>query len=246
MRLLASATTALALCALSAYAIPASAETSPQVVYGYAWSDGAGHLRILPQSATAVRKSYRLKAIRGAKELRLGYTKAAYLRVAVACGLKETEGRVALDAKNFGRTRCGAADLSDSLASGPVAVRVHHTGGQAVKVTEFLPYPSKLSVVRGTVKRAGDRTLLFTRGGTTVKLGYTHALAFSRVTSRCGAGWLTGRPVNADRDGLGTKHCGAGDFTAALKKLRHPVLVQIDYQPRSGQVFQVWEVFGDA
>ncbi|WP_049557241.1 hypothetical protein [Nonomuraea sp. SBT364] len=245
MRLLASATTALALCALSACATPVSAGTT-RVVYGHAWADGTGHLRILPQSATAARKQYKLKAIPGAKELRLGYTKAAYLRVAVACHLKETEGHVALDAKNFGRTRCKPADLATGLASGPIAVRVHYTGRQAVKVTEFLPYPSNLSVVRGTVKRSGDRTLLFTRGGKTVKLGYTHALTFSRVTSRCDSGWLTGRPVNADRDGLGTKHCGAGDFTAALKKLRHPVLVQIDYQPRSGQVFQVWEVFGDA
>ncbi|WP_336207992.1 hypothetical protein [Nonomuraea sp. LPB2021202275-12-8] len=247
MRLLACATTAaLALCGL---AVPAGA-TATTVVYGYAWSDGADRLRVLPRSATLVRRSgyllYRLKAIPKAKELKLDYSGAAYRRVTTACDLKETEGRVAVDRKGFGKTVCEPGDLAATLLRGPVPVRVHYSGGKAVQVSEFLTEAPKLSVVRGTVKRVDDRTVLFTRGGKTSKLGYTHVLSFSRVTARCDSGWLSGRPVNADRNGLGRKDCQAADFTGALKKLKHPVLVQIDYQPGSGQVFQVWEVFGDA
>jgi hypothetical protein len=249
MRPLTTTITTTAVLALCAFALPAQAQAT-RIVYGHAWADGSGHLRVLPQSATAVKRAgnvlYRLKAIPKAKELRLRYSGTDYRRVATACNLKETEGQISVDRNGFGRTSCGSSHLATTLGFGPVAVRVQYTGGKAVKVSEFLPYPSKLSLVRGTVKRVDDRTVLFTRGGKTVKLGYTHGLAFSRVTARCDAGWLTGRPVNADRDGLGTKGCRAADFAAALKKLAHPVLVQIDYQPVSGQVFQVWEVFGDA
>ncbi|MEQ4716722.1 hypothetical protein [Nonomuraea sp. B19D2] len=246
MRLLACATAL----AMSFSAAPASAQAT-EVVYGYAWADGEGHLRIVPKSATFVRKDgflgYRLKAVTKAKEVRLGYTRASYGRVTVACDLKETEGRVALDAKGLGRTACKPGDLDDALGRGPVPLRVEYRGANAVKVNEFLvtEWPGSRTA-RGTLERVNDTTVLFATGGKQVKLGYTYATSFHRTTARCRDGWLAGEPVNADKKGLGKKSCTSADLTRALKTVKHPVLVKIDYTPGVDGVNEVWEVFGDA
>ncbi|KAB8191158.1 hypothetical protein FH608_031630 [Nonomuraea phyllanthi] len=235
---------------MGVFTVPAFAETT-EVVYGYAWGDGEGHLRIVPRSAAFVHegdvKSYRLKALTGAKELRLGYTGAAFGRVTVACDLKETEGQVALDAKGLGRTGCAPRDLDTELDRGPVPLRIEYAGRDAVRINEFLvtrwPAPQ---TARGTIKRVDDSTVVFASGGKRVKLGYTYATSFHRTTARCRDGWLAGRPVNAGRDGLGRKSCTPADLTRALKATEHPVLVQLDYTPGVGAVNEVWEVFGDA
>ncbi|MEV5495458.1 hypothetical protein AB0M50_08640 [Nonomuraea fuscirosea] len=246
MRLFTCAT--VAALTLSVLAVPAEAASS---AYGWAWSNGKGHLRIVPKSATRVTRQgnvlHRLKAVSGAKELRLDYTGAAYGRVTVKCDLKETEGHVALDSKGLGRTRCGAGQLATELGRGPVPVRVEHRGGKAVKVNEILlaEWPGQRSA-RGTIKRVDDTTVLFATGGKTLKLGYSYVTGFSRTTAGCGDGWLSGRPVNADRNGLGKKPCTWTDLTKALKTVRHPVLVKIEYTPGADSLDQVWEIFGDA
>ncbi|NUW43523.1 hypothetical protein [Nonomuraea rhodomycinica] len=249
MRLLAHAT-ALALCALlCAPAAPAAAATTTgrtEAVYGYAWADGAGTLRLTPRAAKYRRPLHRFTALAGARPLRLAYTGAAYRRVTVACDLKETEGRVAIDGKGRGTTRCTPDDLADSLRRGPVPVRVEHRDGRAVTVSEVLAQPSPSRVERGTLRWAGDSAVLFTRAGRTVWLGHTGAVSFSRVTRGCGDKWLAGAPVNAGRNGLGRKSCTAADLVRALKGARHPVAVQIDYVPVTEEVQQVWEVYGDA
>ncbi|MEO3793494.1 hypothetical protein ABGB14_25055 [Nonomuraea sp. B10E15] len=248
MRPLACATAAtLVLCGVAA---PAEAATT-KTVYGYAWSDGQDRLRIVPRSASFVKQKgflgYRLKATPGAKELRLDYSRAAYGRITVACDLKETEGRVAVDRKGLGRTRCSPRDLSTGLGRGPVPVRVEHRGGKVTRVNEFVvaDRPGQRSA-RGTIQRIDDTAVVFASGGKKIKLGYTYATSFYRTTARCGSGWLAGRPVNADANGLGKKPCTPADLTKALKSLRHPVLVKIEYTPGADSLDQVWEVFGDA
>ncbi|GAB2946722.1 hypothetical protein ACFMQL_09295 [Nonomuraea fastidiosa] len=244
MRLLACATAAALV--MGAFAVPAEAATS---AYGYAWADGEGRLRLIPQKASRVKgtKFHRLASTAGAKELRLGYAKAAYGRVTTACDLKETEGRVALDGNGLGRTRCTPSDLTATLAQGPVPVRVEYRGGTATRINEILldEWPEPRTAT-GTIKRVNDTTVLFASGGKTVKLGYTYATSFLRTTARCGDGWLAGRPVNAGRNGLGKKPCGWTDLTKALKTVKYPVLAKIDYTPGAGALNQVWEVFGDA
>ncbi|MCK2213180.1 hypothetical protein MF672_005125 [Actinomadura sp. ATCC 31491] len=247
-----AAVCAAAALAVGAFAVPAQATaTANRVVYGYAWPDGAGHLRIVPKSATFVKRKgflgYRLKPVAGAREVRLGYAKAAFGRVTVACDLKETEGRVAVDAKGLGRTACAPADLTAALQRGPAPLRVEYRGGQAVKVNEILvdKWPDPRTG-RGTIKRVDDRTVLFASGGKTYKLGYSYLTSFYRTTARCGDGWLAGRPVNAGRDGLGKKSCTPADLTRALKPVKHPVLAQLRWSPETGGIDEVWEVFGDA
>ncbi|MGW0804206.1 hypothetical protein [Nonomuraea sp. NPDC002799] len=248
MRLLACAA-AIALCGALA-AAPAEAATT-KIAYGYAWSDGKGHLRVLPRSATFVKQrnflSYRLKALTGAKELRLDHTKAAYRRLTVACDLKETEGRLAIDAKGLGRTACKPADLDLTLRRGAAPLRIEYRGGEAVKVSEFLvtDWPDPRTA-RGTLQRINDTTVLFTTGGKKIKLGYAYTTVFHRTTARCADGWLTGKPVNAAQNGLGKLPCAWSDLTAALKTVRHPVLVQAGYTPGIGSLDEVWEIFGDA
>ncbi|MCF6470793.1 hypothetical protein FAF44_20700 [Nonomuraea sp. MG754425] len=248
MRLLVPSATAaaLALGALAApFGGPADAATA---VYGFAWADGQGHLRIVPKSATrATRQSFTLKARAKAKELRLGYAGAAYRRVTTACDLKETEGRVAVDANGLGRTTCEPADLTDTLARGPVPVRAEYRHGEATRINEILVGDwGSPRTARGTIKRVNDTTVLFQSGSTKIKLGYTYTTAFYRTTAGCGDGWLAGRPVNADRNGLGRKQCGWTDLTKALKAARHPVLVKVDLTPGVGALNEVWEVYGDA
>ncbi|GAA4925768.1 hypothetical protein HD597_011499 [Nonomuraea thailandensis] len=242
MRLLVACATAAATVTLSP---PAEAATA---VYGFAWADGKGHLRIVPKSAARdSRVTYTLKSLPKAKELRLDHTRAAYGRVTVACDLKETEGRVAVDAKGLGRTACKPGHLAEQLGRGPVSVRVEYTGGRATRVNEILVGDwGTPRTARGTIKRVNDTTVLFATGGRTIKLGYTYSTAFYRTTAKCGDGWLTGRPVNADLDGLGRKQCTWTDLTKALRANRYPVLVKVDYTPGVDSLNEVWEVFGDA
>ncbi|MBB6546040.1 hypothetical protein [Nonomuraea rubra] len=242
MRLLVAFATAAAAVSLSA---PAEAATA---VYGFAWADGKGHLRLVPKSATRASKTfYTFKALPKGKELRLDYTRAAYGRVTVACDLVETEGRIAVDAKGLGRTKCGPGDLTDTLARGPQPVRVEYRGGKATRVNEVLISGwGTPRTATGTIKRVNDTTVLFTTGGRTIKLGYTYMTTFYRTTAKCGDGWLAGRPVNAGRNGLGKKQCTWTDLTKALKGNRHPVLVKAGYTPLADSLNEVWEVFGDA
>ncbi|MBE1563456.1 hypothetical protein [Nonomuraea africana] len=228
-------------------AVPVSAGTAAgKVAYGFAWADGKGVLRVTPAKATLVKEHgilrYKLKAVPGAKEVRLDYTKSAYRRLTVACDLVETEGRVALDAKGLGKTTCTPADLAFTLQRGPAAIKVEYAGTKAVKVSEFLTDWGTPKSAFGTIKRVNDTTVTF-KG---IKLGYTHAIGFYRVTATCSSGWLTGKPVNASQDGLGQKPCTAADFTRVLKAQKHPVLVKADYNPLSGELIEVWEVYGDA
>ncbi|MDR8409972.1 hypothetical protein MTP10_14640 [Nonomuraea sp. 3-1Str] len=225
---------------------PAQAEAKTEAVFGYAWADGAGRLRVTPRAATYRKPLHRFTAIAGARRLTLDYTGAAYRRVTVACDLKETEGQIAIDGRGRGTTRCAPGDLTESLRGGPVPVHVEHRDGRAVTVSEVLVQPSPSRVVRGTLRPAGDSAVLFTRAGRTVRLGYTRAAAFSRVTRGCRDGWLTGEPVNADANGLGRKACTGADLAGALRGVRHPVAVRVDYVPLSEEVQQVWEVYGDA
>ncbi|MFG1684974.1 hypothetical protein ACGFNP_32755 [Nonomuraea sp. NPDC049269] len=239
---------------LSAFAVPAEAAeatgttgtTATKAVYGWAWSTGGTGIRITPMAATYRKPLHTFKAIPGARELRLDYAKAAFRRVTVACDLKETEGRVALDRKGLGSTVCGPGDLTADLAFGPSAVRVEYRGTTAVKINEVLANRPDPRTARGTVKRIDDTTVLFTGAGRTLKFGYTNLMTFGRTTRRCGDGWLAGKPVNADRHGLGKKPCQSRDFTKALKSVGHPVLVQVDYAPQVNELSGVREVFGDA
>ncbi|MEV0584253.1 hypothetical protein [Nonomuraea sp. NPDC050310] len=224
---------------------PAAAPT--QTLYGVAWADGAGHLRITPMTATYGKPKgqparYALKHKKGAKEIRLDYTGAAFSRVYVECHLKESEGQFNLDKQGFGKTRCPAKDIGWALALGPETVRIEYRGGKAIRVREFLNFDFASKTQRGQLKRLDDNTLLFNGR----KLGYNGHLTFYRVTAKCNAGWLTGEPVNADRNGLGKKACSAADLNRALKGHKYTWLAQVEYYDVLGMALVVREVFGDA
>ncbi|WP_157249391.1 hypothetical protein [Nonomuraea typhae] len=224
--------------AVAALATPAQAATS-QTVYGYAWADGTNTLRITPITATRDGKRYRLATKTGAKELRLGYGGAAFRRLTVACGLKETEGRTAQDAAGLGTTRCTPKDLAFTLQLGPNPVKITYSGGKAIKVSEFQPAQWYTKSAKGLIKRVdADTVSLGAR-----HLTYTWRLTFNRVTAKCADGWLTGEPVNADQGGLGTKGCTNKDFGKVFKGAK---LATVHYNPFSNELLSVWEVFGDA
>jgi hypothetical protein len=167
--------------------------------------------------------------------------------VTVACDLKETEGRVAVDAKGLGRTVCKPGHLASELGRGVKPLRIEYSGAKAVKVNEILVnnWPNSRTA-KGTIKRVNDTTVLFETGGKKIKLGYSYVTYFYRVTKRCGDGWLAGHPVNAAKNGLGKKGCSAEDLTKALKATKHPVLAQLRYSAEVGGIDEVWEVYGDA
>ncbi|MFF3438720.1 hypothetical protein [Streptosporangium sp. NPDC002721] len=249
LRSLAAAAT-LAFCVAGTAAAPAVASTS-QVLYGFAWADGADTLRVVPAKATLVKGSrpprYTLTPVSGTKDRRFDYSGADFRRITAECGLKETEGVVKVDAKGLGRTRCRAGDLTFALGLGPVPVRISPdtaTPGAAKRVHEFLVTPATPKTAYGTIRRQNDTTVVFTARGRSVKLGYT-TLFFNRVTGKCGHAWLADH-VNAGRGGLGTRNCATPAFTKALKAVKHPVRAKVYYSPVSGQLFEVWEVFGDA
>ncbi|WP_327089399.1 hypothetical protein OIE66_01880 [Nonomuraea sp. NBC_01738] len=231
--------------ATAAVALPAQAAAT-KTLYGYAWADGQGQLRVTPVSATLVKKNgvlmHSLKAAPGAKEVRLGYGSADFRRLTVACDLKETEGRLALDAKGLGKTRCTPMDLAFTLRLQPNPVKIVYSGKKAVKINEFMPAKYYTKTAKGTIKRIDDDTIAFK----SLALSYTWQLTFNRVTAKCQDGWLTGRPVNADDDGLGTKGCTFKDFTKAMKPIKYPTLAVVHYNPFSNQLLSVWEVYGDA
>lgn len=235
---------ALAVCAAGLTATPTAATS--EVLYGFAWADGTNTVRITPAKATLLKEHgtlrYKLTPIFGAKERRLNYSGADFRRVTTGCTLKEAEGVARLDGKGLGKTRCQAKDLAFVLKFGPVPIRV--SLGATKRIHEFLPAASQPKTAYGTIKRHNDTTIVFTSHGRSVKLGYTQ-VAFSRTTRKCSDAWLANH-VNAGRDGLGTRACTTADFTKVLKGARYPVLAKVDYNPSSGQAFQVWEVFGDA
>lgn len=229
---------------LGALAAPAPAT---QTLYGVAWADGAGHLRVTPMTATRVKPPgqpirYVLKHRPRAKELRLDYGEAAFRRVLVACDLKEAEGRYAMDKRGLGTTRCAPRDLTSALAQGPETVRIEYRGGNAVRVREFLNLDYRTRTERGQLKRVNDTTLLFNGR----KLGYNGHLVFRRVTAGCRDGWLAGEPVNAGQNGLGRKRCLSTDLNRALKGQEYTWLAQVRYHDIRGTALVVWEIYGDA
>lgn len=223
---------------------PARAEASAaKVVYGFAWADGPRTLRITPLKPRLVRgdggPSYRLGAIKGAKELRVRYAGADVRRVTAECRLKETEGVVRVDRNGLGRTRCTDADLAVMLGVRPLAVKI--TLGPRVLVQEFrAPSAFAAQEAYGTAERVNDNTVLFRTRGRTIKLGYTD-LVFERVTRRCGDRWLANR-TRASRDGLGTRFCAGAHFTRALRRAGGPVRVKAGYYPLAGWLTSVSEV----
>ncbi|MEV4888249.1 hypothetical protein AB0K48_02520 [Nonomuraea sp. NPDC055795] len=218
---------------------PSTAATTTTTVYGYAWADGAGTLRVTPVTATRDGKKYKLAAKKGAKELKLAYGSADFRRLTVACGLKETEGRVAQDANGLGKTRCTPKDLAFTLQLGPNPVKIVYSGKKAIRISEFQPAKWYTQTAKGVIKRVDADTVAYG----TRHLTYTWRLTFNRVTAKCGDGWLTGRPVNADDDGLGTKGCANKDFSKVFKGGN---LAVVHYNPFSNELLSVWEVFGDA
>lgn len=218
-----------------------AASAKPKVVYGYAWADGPHTLRITPLKAKLDKSggtlTYKLKPIKGAKELRVDYAGADFRRVTSECGLKETEGVVKVDKEGLGRTRCTDDDLDFVLELNPAPVRI--TLGRKVLIQEFVAPGSKTRTAFGTVKRVSDNAVEFRTGGKSVKLGYT-LLGFNRVTKRCGDRWLANR-ANVSRSGLGTKECDQRHFTKALKTAGKPVRVKAYYDSLSGRLIDVWE-----
>ncbi|MFI6296115.1 hypothetical protein ACIBEJ_31285 [Nonomuraea sp. NPDC050790] len=218
---------------------PSATFTATSTVYGYAWADGAGTLRVTPITATRDGNKYRLAAKKGAKQLRLSYGAADFRRLTVACGLKETEGRLAQDAHGLGRTRCTPKHLAFTLQLGPNPVKIVYSGSKAIRVSEFQPAKWYTKTAKGVIKRVDADTVAY--GGR--HLTYTWRLTFNRVTAKCGDAWLSGRPVNADDDGLGTKGCANKDFSKVFKGGN---LAVVHYNPFSDELLSVWEVFGDA
>ncbi|MEU5868974.1 hypothetical protein ABZ815_47955 [Nonomuraea sp. NPDC047529] len=248
MRLLIHATAVgLVLGGLALPAHAATATATAKSVYGYAWADGKGALRIVPMKPAKVRRGgnvlYKLTPVTGAKELRLDYTRAAYSRVTTACDLKETEGRVALDRDGLGRTACKPAQLTTGFLEGAVPLRVEYEGGKAVKAQEFLldAWPEPVTA-RGSITRIDDATLLFSTGGKQIKLGYTYLTSFYRATARCGDRWVSGRASGVDKRGLGKLPCESTDLAKALKGAGRAVQAQVSYTPDANSAVEVWEV----
>jgi hypothetical protein len=212
------------------------------VIYGFAWADGTGTLRITPAKATLDRREgpprYTFRPIPGAQERQIDYSRVDFRRITSECGLKETEGVVKLDAQGLGTTRCKPSDLDFALSLGPTPVKISLDTTESIR--EVLAAPGDSKTDSGTIQRVNDTTVLFTKGKTSIKLGYTDLL-FSRITGSCGAAWSADH-VNAGKNGLGDKICTGADFTTALKSLQHPVSAKLDYIPLSGQLNEVWEV----
>ncbi|GIH69555.1 hypothetical protein [Sphaerimonospora thailandensis] len=261
MRLLAS-TAILILIATGPTAAPAQA-SSPRIAYGWAWPDGAGKLRIVPRAAKLVTmhygiKSYRLKPLAGAKEIRLDYSSASFYRTSVTCDARDNGGKYAVSAKGLGKTACAPGDLAFIFTLGPTLVRIAYDGTKATTIHQFWPgvATERLKTAFGALRYLGDGTpgpsisgiVSFTpEGGQPMKLGYDEMAGFTRITEVCSADWLTGGdPRNADGEGVGSIACNARQMTAVLKRLKHPVLVKVSYSPLAGGISRLWEVSREA
>ncbi|KAA9374674.1 hypothetical protein F5972_31065 [Microbispora cellulosiformans] len=257
MRLLASTAT-LGLIATGLTAAPAQASAA-KVAYGWAWPDGKGKLRIVPRAAKPVTmhygiRSFRLKPLAGAKEIRLDYSSASFYRTSVTCDARDNGGKYAVSAKGLGKTACAPGDLAFVLTLGPTLVRIAYSGTKASTIHQFWPgvATERPKIAFGTLRYLGDGTpgpsisgiVSFTpEGGKPMKLGYDWTAGFNRITEACNADWLTrGDPRNADEEGVGSIACDARQMTAVLKRLKRPVLVKVHYSPLAERMNQLWEV----
>ncbi|GII95724.1 hypothetical protein [Sinosporangium siamense] len=244
-RLLSTACATLTLCATVLPVSSASAATS-DVVYGYAWSDGPSTLRVAPAKAKikrvkGVAPQHELTPIARALERQIDYTDVDFRRVTAKCDLKETEGVAKVDRDGLGTTPCKAADLAFALELGPVPVRFTPpaTAGGRPVIHELLTPPRDQKSAYGTLKRHNNTTVIFQRGKSSAKLGYT-IVTFNRTTKGCADAWAAGTR-NAGPGGLGTKLCDTRALTKTLKRSTAPVCAKVDYDPVSGQLFQIWE-----
>ncbi|WP_432927367.1 hypothetical protein ACQPZZ_38760 [Microbispora sp. CA-135349] len=262
MRLLAS-TAILGLIATGLTAVPAQASSSPKVAYGWAWPDGKGRLRIVPRAAKPVTmhygiRSFALKPMAGAEEIRLDYTSASFYRTTVTCEAKDNAGKYAVSAKGLGKTACAPRDLAFVFTLGPTLVRIVYNGTRATTIHQFWAgvATERGKVAFGTLRYLGDGTpdpsisgiVTFTpEGGQPMKLGYDWMVGFVRVTEACNADWLTRTdPRMPDEEGVGSIACSPRQMTAVLKRLKHPVLAKIHYSPLAGSMDQLWEVSPEA
>ncbi|TKK90427.1 hypothetical protein FDA94_05345 [Herbidospora galbida] len=253
-----SASTAIAvLIATGLTAAPAQA-SSPKVAYGWAWPDGKGKLRIVPRAATLYTahyglKTYRLKPVAGAKEIRLDYSSASFYRITTTCEARDTAGKFAISAMGLGKTKCGPGDLAFVFDLGPTLVRVAYNGTKAVKIHQFWAgvATERPKAAFGTLRYLEDGTpgpsisgiVTFTpEGGRPMRLRYDGLAGFNRITAECGSDWLSDAPGSADDEGLGAHACDARHLTAVLKRLKHPVFVKVKYAPLAGAMGEVWEV----
>lgn len=257
VRLLASAAI-LGLIATGLTAVPAQASAA-KVAYGWAWPDGKGKLRITPRAAKPVTmhygiRSFRLKPLAGAKEIRLDYSSASFYRTTVTCDAKDNAGKYAVSAKGLGTTACAPRDLAFVFTLGPTLVRIVYDGTRATTIHQFWAgvATERGKVAFGTLRYLGDGTpgpsisgiVSFTpEGGQPMKLGYDWMAGFTRITEACNADWLTGGDSrNADEEGVGSIACNARQMTAVLKRLKRPVFAKIHYSPLAGSMNQLWEV----
>lgn len=239
-------------------AVPAQA-SAPKVVYGWAWPEGQGKLRIVPRAAKLVTmhygiKSYRLKPLAGAKEIQLDYSSATFHRTSVACRTTEHSGKYVVSSKGLGKTTCAPDDLAFVFTLGPTLVRITHDGTKAIQIHQFWAGVAgeRSRKVFGTLRYLGDGTpgpsisgiVTFTPegGGKPMKLGYDWMAGFTRITADCNADWLSGEPGIPDREGVGSSSCDARQLTRVLMRLKRPVLVKISYGPMAGLIGQLWEV----
>ncbi|WP_157519968.1 hypothetical protein [Herbidospora daliensis] len=259
MRLSAAAAVAV-LVATGLSAAPAQA-ASPKVAYGWAWPDGKGKLRIVPRAAklyTAYNgiKTYRLKAVAGAKEMRLDYSSASFYRISSTCAARDIGGKFAVSAKGLGTTKCAPRDLAFVFDLGPTPVRVVYNGTKAVGIHQFWAGPATERPITafGMLRYRGDGTpgpsisgiVTFTpEGGRPMTLRYDEWAGFHRIAAACGSDWLSAPLDAADKDGLGSYACGARHITAVFKRLKQPVYVKLKYTPLAGLMSEVWEVSRD-
>lgn len=241
-------------------ATPAAEPSRPtSTVYGFARADGPGTMIISPRRATRDKNRYRVEAIRSAGDVRVTFAPSLdYRRITVACDLKETEGKIAIDAKALGATRCAANDLDFTLSLGPVPVRVTYdpASGAAVQAQEFLYPPDDPRTAFGTIAPAGKGAVQFTpyavkrvpsmgysftkKSGEPITLPYTGTMIFFRVGRSCGDNSV--QPTSTDRDGIGMRQCSSTDLAGALGALKE-MQVKVDYLAASGEVMEIHEVY---
>ncbi|GLW97609.1 hypothetical protein [Microtetraspora sp. NBRC 16547] len=237
-----------------------AAQSAPtRTVYGFARPDGTGAMIISPRKVQLKSKRYQVRPLVSAKDVRVTFGRSLdYRRVTTACDLKETEGKVAIDAKGLGTTRCTDKDLSFTLGLGPVPVKVTYDPGTgaATQAREFLYAPQDPRTAFGEVTPSGAGAVVFTpyavkrvpktgysftkRSGAPVTLVYTGLTPFFRVSATCADESF--QPTNADSDGVGTLQCRNTDLARVLGA-RKEMQVKLDYLPASGEIAEVREVY---